>query len=79
MSKYLKGRAIDLSSVLILEEMLDRNIYEAIWYRSQAELARRELESASITNISSLLDISNVGHDQLFWTCNHPTRNIFII
>ena len=76
-SKYLKGRAVDLSSVLIFEEMLDRNIYEAIWSRSQAELARRELESSSITNISSLLDISSVENDQLFWTCNHPTRKIF--
>ena len=76
-SKVLKGHATDLSSMLIFEEMLDRNIYQAIWSRSQAELARRELESASITNISSLLDISSVEHDQLFWTCNHPTRKIF--
>ena len=76
-SKYLQGRAEDLSSTLILEEMLNRNIYEAIWFRSQAELARRELESASITNISSLLDVSKVEHDQFFWTCNHPTRKIF--
>lgn len=76
-SKYLKDRTTDLSSALIFEEMLDRNIYEAIWSRSQAELAKRELESASITNIASLLDISSVEQDQLFWTCNHPTRKIF--
>ena len=68
-SKYLKDRTTDLSSALIFEEMLDRNIYEAIWSRSQAgELAKRELESASITNIASLLDISSVEQDQLFWT-----------
>lgn len=76
-SQYLRNSTKDLSFYSSVDVLLDRNIYEAVWFRSQAELAKRESESASITNISSMLDISVVEHEKLFWTCNHPTRQIF--
>ena len=76
-SKYLYGKSKDLTSPDLLLEMLNQSIYEACWVRSQAELAKREFESCSITNISDLLDRPNVEDKNFFWTCNHPSRHIF--
>ena len=75
--QYLNSKSKDLTSPDLLLEMLDQSIYEACWVRSQAELARREAESCSITNISDLLDRSNIEDKNFFWTCNHPSRYIF--
>ena len=75
--QYLNNNTKDLSSPALLMEMLNHSIYEACWARSKAELARREAESDSITNIADLLELCRVENKKLFWTCNHPSRFLF--
>ncbi|MDA7436812.1 WcbI family polysaccharide biosynthesis putative acetyltransferase [Synechococcus sp. AH-601-B19] len=74
--KYLKNDIADLKSAMSLTESLNDDLLEAAWSRSREELAKRETISSAITNISSLLD-SGANDKQLFWTFNHPSRQIF--